>query len=109
MKNLQEITWYDEEGVFAIIKWDYKNKKLIRKENIEPEKLNPIGDVHIVNGDFRTIPQIVKTVYESTLDNNLNVEIYKKINAFSIGHMLPDYPREEPFDGQTIINFYHRA
>ncbi len=109
MKNLQEITWYDSEGVFAIIEWDYKNKKLIRKENIEPEKLNPIGDAHIVNANDRTIPQIIKTVYESTLDNNPDVEIYKKINAFSVGDMLPDYPREEPFDEQITINFYHRA
>jgi len=106
LEELTEVNWYDEEGTFVIIGWNYKNKTLITKEDIEPERLIPIGDAHVVDADLRTIPQIVKTVYESILDNNPDVEIYKKINAFSVGDMLPDYPRDEPFNDKIVINFY---
>ena len=107
LEGLTEVAWYDSEGTFAIIEWDYENKKLIREgRDMGPEEFNPIGDAYMIDAKGRTIPQIVKTVYESTLDNNPDVEIYKKINAFSVGDMLPDYPRDEPFNDNIIINFY---
>ncbi len=107
LEKLTEVAWYDSEGVFAIIgRWNRIYETITRKEDIDSQKLDPIGDAHIVNANGRTIPQIVEAVYESTLDNNPDVEIYKKINAFSIGNMLPDYPRDIPFNEKIVINFY---
>ena len=106
MKKLQEITWFDEEGVFVLIERGFRNKKYKRKEDIEAKKPEPIGDSHSVVADNRTLPQIVQTIYESTLDNNPNVEIYKKINTFC-ANVVPEWPIEKSLDGQIIINFYH--
>lgn len=104
--ELTQLHWYDDEGIFRILKWNDKTKEIIEDEEVKPERLIPIGDGHSLESGGRTLDEVLDTMYKAELENNPTVLIYKTINAYSFGGLLPVHT-SEVLEGQIVVNFYH--
>ena len=104
---LQQIFWYDDEGVFRRLRWDNpedRPKSVICE--FQPKELVPVGDGITVAGDGRTARGIAETVHESLISDHPEVNVYRQIQYFGLAGCLPHNPNLV-FRDDVTLNFYY--
>jgi len=107
MAELQQIEFYDLEGVYRVLEWDKEGKRIVESEEIALEDLVLVPYGESTNGKDRTQQEIAEQTLVIFRDNCKNEPYLDKITHFYLVDILAQPPAEK-IDGRVNIFFAYK-